>query len=269
MKKILTLIATIAAAMAVLTILVTGCGNENVKKLKREIIIANKKCPQTGREADLLSIKYNDETKEVQMEFSFHEENEDLISIDDFNKHKDMFVKSFKIYLIHLSEDYLDTRPLLEEMEKAQSGLSLIIKGNKSDKTFRVQVTADELKEILHKPLSEQEINQFELEFYILKSNMDCPYSVDEGMEMEKIYDNGRNVVVDFKLDESKYDPSILKQFQSQAKEGIKESLDDRNMYQLLHLLAPLDKGLVYHYYGDKSGKSVDIEFTPEELSNL
>lgn len=257
MKKLLFFLSIVAV---ILCVTLTGCENENVKTLKREIEAADEQCPvNMGMMGDMLSMKYDEKTKEVQVYFSMHE---DMLSIEALKNNEQMALQSMK-----LSFSKREQKELLDLMIKAESGLSVIYKSASTGQTFKVNLSVDDLKEIRDNPMTDEEINKMLLENLLAIENSICPHVVDEGLEMVKAYDDGENIVYACRVDEDMYDISALKYAQDEIKQNMREMFNDPSMKKELGIIKSLDKGFVYHYYGETSGESVDIVFTNDELN--
>lgn len=255
MKKLLLILSMFAVMVCF-----TSCENENVKRLKREIEAADKQCPvNMGMMGDMLSMKYDEKAKEVQLYFSLHD---DMLSIEALKNNEQMALQSMK-----LSFSKGESREMLKQMIKAGAGLSITYKSASTGKSFKVNLSLDDLKEIRDTPLTDEEINKMLLDNQLAMENSRCPYLVDEGMEMVKVYDDGANIVYACRIDEDMYDISALKYAQDEIKQNMKEIFKDPLMKKQLGIIKSLDKGFVYHYYGDTSGESVDIVFSNDELS--
>ncbi len=255
MKKLLLILSMFAVMVCF-----TSCENENVKRLKREIEAADKQCPvNMGMIGDMLSMKYDEKAKEVQLYFSLHD---DMLSIEALKNNEQMALQSMK-----LSFSKGESREMLKQMIKAGAGLSITYKSASTGKSFKVNLSLDDLKEIRDTPMTDEEINKMLLENQLAIENSRCPYLVDEGMEMVKAYDDGANIVYACRIDEDMYDISALKYAQDEIKQNMKEIFKDPLMKKQLGIIKSLDKGFVYHYYGDTSGESVDIIFSNDELS--
>lgn len=256
MKKLL-LILSMFAVM----VYFTSCENENVKRLKHEIEAADKQCPvNMGMMGDVLSMKYDEKAKEVQLYFSI---NDDMLSIEALKNNEQMALQSMK-----LSFSKGESREMLKQMIKAGAGLSITYKSAYTGKSFRVNLSLEDLKEIRDTPMTDKEINKMLLNNLLAMENSSCPYLVDEGMEMVKAYDDGANIVYAYRIDEEMYDISALKFAQDEIKQNMKEMCKDPLMKKQLGIIKSLDKGFVCHYYGDTSGESVDIVFSNDELSH-
>ena len=253
MKKMLILLSVVVASILV------SCENENVTKLKSEIEAANKQCPMNmGMMGDILSVKYDEKAKEVQMYYSI---NEDIVSIEALTNSEQMVMKSMR-----LSVSRNQAKEMLILIVDAGAGLSVTYKSASTGKTFKVSLTSDDLKEVCDNPMSEMEINQMWLENSIAIENARCPYLVDEGMEMVQAYDDGTNIICACRIDEDMYDFSILAYSLSEIKQNTIEMFDDPLMKRALGVIHLLGKGFVLRYCGDTSAKTFDITFTNEEI---
>lgn len=255
MKKVLTILS-----MLVILLGFSSCENQNVTKLKREIEAADKQCPvNMGMMGDMLSLKYDDNAKEVQLYFSLHD---DMMSIDALRNNENMALQSMK-----LSFSRGESKEMLKQMINAGAGLTITYKSAATGKTFKVKLSLDDLKDIKDNPMSDSEINRLLLDNQLAMENARCPYIVDEGMEMVKAYDDGDNIVYACRIDEDMYDISALKYAQSEIKSNMRDIFKDPLMKKELGLIHSLGKGFTYRYYGESSGQSVDITFSNAELS--
>lgn len=254
MKKLLLILSMFAVMVCF-----TSCESENVKRLKSEIEAMDKQCPiNMGLLGDLLSIKYDKGAKEVQFYISLHE---NILSIEALKNNEQMALQSMK-----LSFSKGDSKEMVKQMIKAGVSLSVTYKSSSTGKSFSVNLSLDDLKETVDTPMTEEEINKMLLDNQMAMENSRCPYLVAEGMEMVKVYDDGANIVYACRIDEDMCDISALKYAQDEIKQNVKDMFNDPIMRKWLGVIKSLDKGFVYHYYGNTSGESVDIVFSNDEL---
>ena len=254
MKKIIALLS-----LFVLIVAAMSCENENVKKLKNDILLANKQCPvNMGMVGDLMSMKYDENTNEVSFYYVI---NDDIISIDALKSSRGAALNTMK-----LSISSEESKPLVKTMIDAGASFLVTFKSAETGKTFEIKLSPEDLKKIYDSPLSTNEKNKLILENQIAMENSTYPILVEEGMEMIKVEDAGDNVIYHCRVDEDLYDLYLLKLNENEVKRNMEEVFEDPLTNKQIKLLSSLGKGLVYHYYGDTSGKSVDITFTPDEL---
>lgn len=257
MKKLL-----LSLSIIIVMVCITGCGNENEKRLKREIEAVDKQCPiDMGMMGDMLSMKYDEKAKEVQLYFSLHD---DMLSIEALKNNEQLALQSMK-----LSFSKGESREMLKQMIKASAGLSITYKSASTGKSFKANFSLDDLKGIWDNPMNDSDINEMLLINQLAMENSICPYSVEEGMYMVKVFDEGDNVVYVCQIDEKMYDLSLLESAQDLIKQNMIEVLRDPIAKKRLESIASLDKGLVYRYLGDTSGESFDVVFSTDELNRI
>lgn len=246
--------------MIAVMVCVTSCENENVKRLKREIGDLDKQCPvNLGMMGDLLSVKYDEEAKEVQWYFSI---NEDVVSVEALKNNEQKVIQTMK-----LSFNKGESREMLQQMINTGAGLSVNYKSASTGKSFKATFSLDDLKEIRDIPMTDKEINKMLLDNMLVAENSRSPYIVEKGVEMVKAYEDGENIVFAYRIDEDMYDISLFKFAHDEIKQNMKEIFKDPLMKRQFDIINSLDKGFVFRYYGDTSGESVDIYFSNYELS--
>jgi hypothetical protein len=238
------------------------CENENVSQLREAIEVSNSQCPQNlGMMGDLLSLKFDEKSKEVQAYFLL---NENLLNIDVLKNNKKLVSQSMK-----LSFSKSESQELINLVAQAGASLSMTLKGGNSGKTLKITFTKDDLKSLGNNPLSESDINKLLLENQIAIVNSSCPYPVEYGVEMEKVYDEGSYVIYACRIDENLFDMAQLRTAQNEIKDNVKGIFEDPSVKGAAKLMVALGKGLIYRYYGELSGESVDIVFDVDELDCL
>lgn len=242
----------------------TGCENENVKKLKKEIAVADASCPiNMGIVGDLLSIKYQEEENRVIFYYSVNEELGGGLFI---KKNKEKLLQQFR-----LSFSKSESQQMLKDVVNAKASLMIIFKAPSSGKTVKFEIPYEELKELRTNPMSNSEIQRLTIKNKIEVENARCPYKVDEGTTTTKVALVDGYIVYYYEMDESLFYMKELKRHQNELKENVREYLksmcNDMTMQKELQMLVGQNIGYQYRYYGNKSKEYVDVVFTPEELS--
>lgn len=274
MKKLLTILTLFAVMVGT-----AACGDGKTKnkvkspieQLKHELEIADRQCPyNAGAIGDLISIKYLENTNEVQFYFII---NDNLLDLDVLEKNKRLARQSTKLALTlqkQSPKQSEDVNRMLKSMIDTDTRLVYTYKSNSYGKSFNIRLSPDDLKEIYNTPsISNLETNKLLLECNVALENAQCPLTIDEGMTMTKAYDDGSNLIYECRIDEQIYDIDILKYNKSEMKRNIKSAIYDPVSSRLINILSSLGKGIIYRYNGDTSGKSVDIFFSPEEVSKI
>ena len=222
-------------------VVLSGCENANITKLKREIKVANASCPiNFGSAGDLLSIKY--------------QENENRVLI-----------------YISLNEDIAGHVFLKHNKANMQRQVRLIIyKESSTGKTVKTALSFEELQEIKRDPLTDLEVNRMLIENNIAMQNAACPMPVAEGMKETKVAIVDNYLVYYIEMDEKMYDMKALKSDYGALKVSMQDELNnlynDLSGQRELQLLTLSGMDLIYRYYGNIGKEYVDVVFTSEEL---
>lgn len=265
MKKLLTILTLFAVMVGT-----AACGDSKTKRLKKIVEYANQHRPKDiGMIGDMVSIKYLEETNEVQYYILV---NDDLFDIDVFEKNNQL---AKQVINLGLTVQKQSPSKQSEEMDKvfeliidANAGLLYTFKSNLSGKSFDIKITTEDLKKIYDTPaISNLETNKKLLECSIALENAQCPVFIDEGISETKTYDNGNNVVCECSIDEQLIDISVVEEIKDDLKKESKSDFSQNPFIKTrIGLCVSLGKGFIYRFIGNISGKSVDIIFTPEEL---
>lgn len=112
------------------------------------------------------------------------------------------------------------------------------------------------------------------IQINIQLANTNLPQKIDKGLLITQIFQQDNNVVYKLSVDEEDLgnDVEIIRQVKDQVKSDIAGSLqseDDVVLTRFEKLLKKLQYGLIYRYCGNHSGHTVDIYFSPDEISNI
>lgn len=254
MRKLLVIFSLLTGLISL-----SSCGNQQESKLEQEIEAINQECPiNMGMTGDLLSLKYDAKAKEVQVYISV---NDEYMNVEELIKQPQIATENVK-----LSFSQGNPREIAEKIMKAGAGLSITYKSSSSGKKFTVNLSQKDLKDLLDNPLTDLEKNELMLKNKIAIENNNCPKEIEKGIECVRVYDDGDNVIYDFKMDEDLYDISLLKSTKIDHQEVLEDLIKDPVVKNDATTMIELGRGLVYHYYGDKSGKSYDVSFSSEDM---
>lgn len=258
MKKISLIIIVLFSLIST-----TGCENENVKNLKKQVEALDAVCPiNAGIGGDFLSVKYNDKDGNVYMYYAVNEEYGSYYFLKENRKNikenlKLMFMKG-------------ECTQMLNEMVGANAGLVLTYKLPSTGKSVQFIITVKELKEVRDNPIPEQNRIMIMVQNKLAIENSRCPYSIDEGLVMAQVDVVDENMVYYIQVDEDKYDFSYWKksknEFRLNVEEGLKEMCDDPTMQSEFRLLRSARMGFQYRYFGSKSKDYIDVVIPSDEL---
>lgn len=261
MKKIIITIGFIFSLL-----LFSGCVDGNKSKLKKEIAVANVDCPvNMGIIGDLLSIKYQEKENRIIMYYSINEEIGGGLFLQ---KNKEKLHQQLR-----LSFSKSESQEMLKDIINAKASVLMIYKAPSSGKIIKFDLPYEELKELQINPMSDYDIQRIMIENKIDVENARCPYKSDEGMTTTKVALVDNFIVYYYEMDESLYNMDDIRRQAPYLKEAdesnLKSMQNDLYIQNELKLLINQNIGYKYRYYGNKSKKYVDIDFTSDELSNF
>lgn len=253
-------IGNLVILMMVMVIAIS-CESNYRELLKKEITASNRQCPMHfGDAATLNSMKYDDTKNTVQFYYSIADYNFEV-----FKQSPDVMKNQI---MLSLKSD--DTKELLNLMDKANSSLELIFKQMNGSEEITLTVTADELRGISNGSMNTAGDSRKRLENIIQMENTVCPYELEKGMTMNRVYLEGDKAVYECSVDEDLYDISLLRQMKGDVKEGIEEVFKgDPTMQNAAEVFAENNIDVIYRYVGSSSGESCEIVFTPADFRSM
>lgn len=124
----------------------------------------------------------------------------------------------------------------------------------------------DEVEEI-----SPEEENLTLLKEGIAEANSEFPMTAEEGIVVKKCYLDGDYVMYNYECDEDVLDMDLMEQNKYEVKQNIKKNLKnaDADAVMFKQLCLKANKGFGYKFIGDRTGKTVFIRITCQELESM
>lgn len=124
----------------------------------------------------------------------------------------------------------------------------------------------DEVEEI-----SPEEENLTLLKEGIAEANSEFPMTAEEGIVVKKCYLDGDYVMYNYECDEDVLDMDLMEQNKYEVKQNIKKNLKsaDADAVMFKQLCLKANKGLGYKFIGDRTGKTVFIRLSCQELESM
>lgn len=124
----------------------------------------------------------------------------------------------------------------------------------------------DEVEEI-----SPEEENLTLLKEGIAEANSEFPMTAEEGIVVKKCYLDGDYVMYNYECDEDVLDMDLMEQNKYEVKQNIKRNLKnaDADAVMFKQLCLKANKGLGYKFIGDRTGKTVFIRLSCQELESM
>lgn len=261
MKRITFIFAILLSLIAM-----TSCEDANVTRLKKQVASLNALCPiNAGVGGDFLSIKYNENDKNVYMYFA---SNEQFGSQFFLKENRENVLTNLK--LMFQNED---SREMLKDIVNAKAGLVITYKLPSTGKTARFEIPYEDLKEMKNNPMSQHDRNMIIMQNKLANENNRCPYETEPGVKMVKVAMVDDNIVYYLQVDEDMFDFKQWKKSASEIKQmtadNFKELRRDPTMQSEFRLITSEGMGYHYRYYGNKSKDYFDVIFTAAELRNF
>lgn len=255
MKKCLNLLMLMVVALAF-----AGCAGDSA--LKMQIESGQKHCPMNlGMAGKLTSMSYDDKEHMVKFVLSLNK------NVADVNDIKNDPETSREAMRLALSKG--DMNKLLKMMVDAEAGLRVVYKNRGSNDEYVLDFSAAQLKDIYNNPMDENAVNKLMLTNQIKSERRRIPYTIDRGLKVTDIQDNGTNLVYVCEVDEDLYEIDDMANGKEELKQNMKKMLKDKAMRQQAEMLAALNKGFQYDYVGKPSGKTIVVEFSAYELADI
>lgn len=244
--------------LAMLAVVLAGCGNAKVRELDAELDKFNKTCPiDLGFIGQVDSAAYDEQSKNMVIYCSVKDS---LPDVDD--AHKELSISNLK--LLVGSRENAEMTTLLADMG---AGISVKYIGANSPEHITFNLTAEELKQLVDNPVPDDERYKMLLENFITAENLNCPREIEEGVTLVNVEDDGENLIYNLLLDENKFCVQQLEENIDQIHMAMEFNLrGDAAMANMSGTISDAGRGLIYRYTGDYFGRTFDIAFDPESL---
>ena len=105
----------------------------------------------------------------------------------------------------------------------------------------------------------------------IAEANSEFPMTAEEGIVVKKCYLDGDYVMYNYECDEDVLDMDLMEQNKYEVKQNIKKNLKnaDADAVMFKQLCLKANKGLGYKFIGDRTGKTVFIRLSCQELESM
>lgn len=119
--------------------------------------------------------------------------------------------------------------------------------------------------------ISPEEENLTLLKEGIAEANSEFPMTAEEGIVVKKCYLDGDYVMYNYECDEDVLDMDLMEQNKYEVKQNIKKNLKnaDADAVMFKQLCLKANKGFGYKFIGDRTGKTVFIRITCQELESM
>lgn len=119
--------------------------------------------------------------------------------------------------------------------------------------------------------ISPEEENLTLLKEGIAEANSEFPMTAEDGIVVKKCYLDGDYVMYNYECDEDVLDMDLMEQNKYEVKQNIKKNLKkaDADAVMFKQLCLKANKGFGYKFIGDRTGKTVFIRLSCQELESM
>lgn len=258
MKKLFTL----SALILVLLCGTTSCTFIGKSRLKLDIEASNKDCPiEVDGLGTLESITYDEDANMVVFRYRLSSDNKEIF---DMMQADSSFAGN--MLRIGFSDQDSDIRNCLEMVVKANGGMRAVFSYKNQEIT--AELSNAECRDMLNNPPSEKEQDRMMLSTVVNAMNATCPIDLGDGMIIERIYDDGTDIV--FSVEAPDSDVAALGSHRDELRNGMLEILSsDEDTKELVQMCVSNARGIVYRFVGKNSGRKVNTRFSPEQLRSM
>ncbi len=248
--------------IVIVAVLLSACGGKNDAVLKAQIESGKKHCPMSlGMAGKLTSMSYDEATREVDFVITL---NKNVTDVNDIKADPETSRTSMRLAL-----SKGDMKKLVEMMVDADASLKVTYKNRGSKDEHSISFSTEELKDILDNPMKEEDVNRLLLDNQVKAEKNRLPYTIDRGLKVTSIEDNGNVLSYVCEVDENLYDMPDMETNKEELKQNMRSMLKDRAMRKQAEVLSSLNKGFEYRYVGNTSGNTVTVTFTAAELGEI
>lgn len=240
--------------------LVSSCSNSPKKQLEKAVEKLEEKCPLAIPDFGYLDDASYDEDDNV-IEFDYvvtdDEEPELYQALFEAWKEDPTSIKDLMLTMMGTPE-MKDFRELMAETD---ASLICKFKLKYTGDKFSVRMSADEINGAGIYEVSPSMRKAKELDGIVGTMNSMYPQTVEEGLVIENITDDGEYFVFNVIVDEDLYDLSLIEDNKEEMKREMLPEMGDFS-----EICQTYDRGVIYRYRGNQSGNTIDIVMEKYEL---
>jgi len=256
MKKIIVLLG-----LSSLLFTLPSCGDHKAKMdLKKMTIELNRQCPIKYDFATCIGAKIEDGNLVVDYVYD-----EETIKLDHLKNQSEMTKR-------HLAESFFNSKEEFGNLLiRAGYGFMANYKGSKTKATISVLLANDEIKQVVEKPATKNEVLDWEVQI----TNSMLPMTVDEATTLISLDQKEVAVSYIYEVDDEQVNMLTMSAVRDEIKENLKKELgyemtsSTSTSKEFLTLVCRTNKALRYVYRGKTTGKEIVIGFSNSELRSI
>lgn len=236
----------------------SSCNNSADSKIEKIVEEANSQCPAFYGIGSATSFKK--EGKTVVIEYSVSDD----ISLYE-NLNDDAIYDIWRLFCIDEASDA--DKELIRTIASAGYGIKCVFNSANPQKRKTLEVGNDKLNN--YKALTQEEI----LRTFITIDKNTLPLTIDSKTKIVDLKIEKDNLIYVYEIDESSFDISEIEKSTLYKESGIRNMRDQflsNTLTGYLYKIVCLSgRGICHRYVGNKTGKTVDIQFTNTEIRQI
>lgn len=255
MKK--TACMSIFCAVLAALCMMSCAGESKLKKLVEEV---NSACPYSlGMVGEMTGAEVTDDGV-----MFCYEMNEDLVSVEKLSSNVDLMKQSLRTLFANAEGELAE---VVKELAAENASLKVRFTGKTSGAVAETSLTADEIREASSVESKDKDPKEIITES-LKVTRSQCPQQVEEGITMTDVDVNGENVVYEYEVDEGIAEMDLIIANKQAVRANVLQNLhaDDMSIRMFVDNCKKAGLGLSYRYVGSQSGKTMQIDFSIDEL---
>lgn len=251
----------------VLVVMLVGSCEMNLMPEKTEAL--NKRCPIDMNDLKFVesdnykvtAVTFDKEKNQVTFEVAVSEkENE-----DDAVKMLMAMGANLRLYAFGKLNEFPEFKEFATEAIAANSKVKIHFKSDKDNQEAEMEVPLVELK-IFAEGSFKEDLGTISLEALVEGMNSLLPQDLGDGVAFNGVSLDKKQLQLNMSFDERQATVAMFKSVLPQLKKELAKNLNDEGISLLVKKCIAANRGLTVSFHGKKSGDSVNVEYTVDEL---
>lgn len=258
MKKLMLLMGMLAA------LAVAGCSSPE-RKIQQGVEATKKVLPIEVAGIGVISdVSFNEANKNLIMVTDVYD---DMVQIESIRSNPALSQESCMLNIASNGREQNKKDVLLNNLVEIGGFVTYVYRDILTGNAAMVNLSTEQIREALEYDYTEEELFDKLLDIEVARENSQYPVEIEQGMFMQSVSREDGYLVYHVVLDENDYNIDEMNAAHDLLRSNMEAEMASPEMKEILYRLSKVGNGLRYTYTGDKSGKSVDITFTPEDVA--
>lgn len=252
-------------------LLITSCVDEPSQarlRIKKQLDSINNQCPI---DMDIIKIDgMSMENDTIVIQYSVDDNYYPVKMMGEiYKQHKeDVNTTTYLTFL----EGFSDTTNMKKDLMLMNASIKYIVSGQSIFDKYEIFISNDEIQKLSKSHITEYERNRLLIKNKLAGEAYRCPYKIEEGMWMDKVYLENNYITFKIKVDENLYSISLLQSRPQELKAALLENVNNMPSLMAYGDLLAIDNchlGIQYLYVGSKSGDVASVKLESSDMPKL